>query len=317
MADELYDIRNSMVLGNFAQAISDGSSIKSNPYKKPAENDAMLAERDALVFKAHIGMGQYDIVIDDLANASAPLSKAIRLLAQYLKADAQSNEAAKAQAVANAKDLAKSAESSLAPAQFLHVAATVAAVLIHDGELEPALKLIRGAQGATGGAASPALLELHGLAVDILLRIHRADQAEKEQKTMSSMDDDATVTQLSAAWVCLAQGGDRVTEALQIFEELKEKFGASVLLLNGMALAHMSKGHFDTAEKLLLDAMSKRSADPETLINLITCSQQLKKGLELITRYVTQLRNSYPHHPWVRSYLAMESKFDKAARQAA
>lgn len=44
MADELYDIRNSMVLGNFAQAISDGSSIKSNPYKKPAENDAMLAE---------------------------------------------------------------------------------------------------------------------------------------------------------------------------------------------------------------------------------------------------------------------------------
>jgi len=316
MADELYDLRNAMVLGNYAQVISDGGGLKANPYKKGPENDAMLAERDALVFKAHIGMGQFDIVIDDLATAAAPHLKAIRLLAQFLKADAQGNEAGKAALATAAKDLAKAAESSLAPAAYLPVANTVGSVLIQNEELEAALRLLRGAQASAAATAPPpAVLDVHALAVDVLLRIHRADLAEKEQKAMSALDDDATLTQLCGAWVALTHGGDKLGEALQTFEELKEKFGAGVLILNGMALAHMGKGQFDVAEKLLLDAVSKRSADPETLINLITCSQHLRKGPELVARYVAQLRAAHPHHPWVKAYLALDAKFDKAARQ--
>jgi predicted Zn-dependent protease len=317
MADDLYDIRNAIILGNFPQVISDGSSIKSNPYRKQEENDAMLAERDAIVFRAHIGMGQYDIVIDDLANATTPQLKAIRFLAQFMKADAQDNESQKANVVSSAKDLLKTAEESLTPAMYLHVVIVVASILIQNMEYEPALKLLRGVQTTAASTQSPALLEVHGLVVDILLRIHRPDQAEKEHKQMATVDDDATISQLCAAWICLAKGGDAVEEAIQIFDELKEKFGSTVLLLNGLAIAQMAKGNFDTAEKLLLDAMSKRGSDPETLINLITCSQHLKKGMDLINRYITQLKSSSPNHPWVRSYLAMESKFDKTAKSQA
>ena len=41
------------------------------------------------------------------------------------------------------------------------------------------------------------------MAVSVLnyLRIHRVDQAEKQVRAMSAVDDDATVTQLATAWV--------------------------------------------------------------------------------------------------------------------
>lgn len=313
MSEDLYDIRNSLILGNYAQVISEGSSLKANPYRKQEENDAMLAERDAIVFKAHIGMGQCDIVLDDLADASEPNLQAIRLLAEYAKADNQNNEAQKATVVTKAQELAKTAEGSLPPAQSVHVVITVASLLIQNLDYEPALKMLRAAQNALATTQTPALLDVHGLAVDILLRIHRPDLAEKEHKLMATMDDDATITQMYAAWIGLAQGGEKAKESIQIFEDLREKFGTGVSLLNGLALGHMCQGNYDTAEKLLLDAMSKRSSDPETLINLIMCSQHLKKGMELINRYVTQLKSSSPHHPWVRTYTTMESKFTKLA----
>jgi coatomer protein complex subunit epsilon len=313
MADELYEIRNAYMLGNFGQVISDGSSLKANPYRKQEENDALLNERDTFVFKAHIGMGQYDIVIDDLAGSSAPALKAIRILAQFLKADHARNEAGKATAVTTAKELLKSSEGTLSAASYVHVAITVATVLIHNGELEAALRCVRSAQAQLSNTQSPAMLELHGLAVDILLRIYRPDQAEKELKLMQTIDDDSTLTQLCSAWLLL--GGDKVQEAMQLLDDLKEKFGSCVLLLNGLALAHMSAGTYDAAEKCLLDAMSKRSNDAETLINLITCSYHLKKPIELINRYVAQLKNSAPHHPWVRAHATMEGKFDSWVEQ--
>jgi coatomer protein complex subunit epsilon len=315
MADELYEIRNAYVLGNYGQVISDGSSLKANPYRKQEENEALLSERDTLVFKAHIGMGQYDIVVDDLANSTSHAMKAIRILAQFLKADHSRNETLKANAVTTAKELVKACEGSLPAASYVHVAITVTTILIHNGELEPALKCLRSAQAQLSNTQSPSMLELHSLAIDILLRIYRPDQAEKELKLMQTIDDDATLTQLSSAWVSLAQGGEKVQDAIQVFDDLREKFGSCVLLLNGLALAHMTNGTYDLAEKCLLDAMSKRSNDPETLINVITCSHHLRKPTDLINRYVAQLRNSAPNHPWMRAYCTMEGKFDTWAEQ--
>ena len=313
MAEDLYDIRNALILGNHAQVISEGSSIKASPYRKGEENDTMLAERDAIVFKAHIGMGQCDIVIDDLAGTKDLDLAAIRLLARYTKADTQNDEATKAEIVTEAVELAKTAESKLPPSQYVHVVITIASLLIQNLDYEPALKMLRAAQNAITNTQSLALLDVHGLSVDILLRIHRPDLAEKEHKNMSTIDDDATITQMYAAWIGLSQGGEKAKESIQIFEDLREKFGTGVSLLNGMALGHMAQGNYETAEKLLLDAMSKRSSDPETLINLIMCSQHLKKGIDLVNRYINQLKSSSPHHPWVRTYANMETKFTKLA----
>lgn len=41
---------------------------------------------------------------------------------------------------------------------------------------------------------------------------------------MSSVDDDATVTQLASAWVGVALGGAKVQEASYIYQELGDKF---------------------------------------------------------------------------------------------
>jgi hypothetical protein len=41
---------------------------------------------------------------------------------------------------------------------------------------------------------------------------------------MSSIDDDATVTQLAHAWVGVALGGAKVQEASYIYQELGDKF---------------------------------------------------------------------------------------------
>jgi hypothetical protein len=58
---------------------------------------------------------------------------------------------------------------------------------------------------------------------------------------MSSIDDDATVTQLAHAWVGVALGGAKVQEASYIYQELGDKFTWTVsvllpLLLLGVVL---------------------------------------------------------------------------------
>lgn len=55
---------------------------------------------------------------------------------------------------------------------------------------------------------------------------------------MSSVDDDATVTQLATAWVGVALGGAKVQEASYIYQELGDKFTwtVSAFLLLGACL---------------------------------------------------------------------------------
>ena len=47
------------------------------------------------------------------------------------------------------------------------------------------------------------------------------------------------------------QGGEKLQEAYYILQELAEKFGHTVQLLNALAVYHMLAGKYDEAQRLL------------------------------------------------------------------
>ena len=71
-------------------------------------------------------------------------------------------------------------------------------------------------------------MEHLALTVQIFLKMDRPDLAAKTVRTMQQADEDATLTQLCLAWTHLAAGGAKLQEAAYIFEELGDKFEATV-----------------------------------------------------------------------------------------
>nr|DAD33955.1 TPA_asm: hypothetical protein HUJ06_012806 [Nelumbo nucifera] len=152
-------------------------------------------------------------------------------------------------------------------------------------------------------------MELHALNVQIYLKMHRSDYAEKQLKIMLQIDEDHTLTQLANAWLNLAVGGSKIQEAYLIFQDFSEKFPMTGMILNGKAICCMHMGRFDEAESLLLEALNKDAKDAETLANLIVCSLHLGKSS---SRYLSQLKLSYPDHMLVKRASAAEESFDRA-----
>jgi coatomer protein complex subunit epsilon len=110
------------------------------------------------------------------------------------------------------------------------------------------------------------------LLVQIYLRINRIDQAQKELKSLQRTDDDATITQLATAWVSSAlvrqdswlnfilnidKGGEYAQEALQIYQQLGERYGTTATLLNGIGVCHFHLKRFADAENSFLQALEK------------------------------------------------------------
>lgn len=62
------------------------------------------------------------------------------------------------------------------------------------------------------------------LCVQCYLLMDRVDRAEEQAKAMAAADDDATATQLAAAWVGCELGGAKVQEACYIYQELGDKY---------------------------------------------------------------------------------------------
>ncbi|WRX27492.1 hypothetical protein QQP08_019979, partial [Theobroma cacao] len=135
----------------------------------------------------------------------------------------------------------------------------------------------------------------HALNVQIFIKMHRSDYAEKQIRVMQQIDEDHTLTQLANAWLNLAVGGSKIQEAYLIFQDFSEKYPMTGLILNGKAVCCMHMGNFDEAETLLLEALNKASLncgyffilsrfklidakDPETLANLVVCSLHLGKS---------------------------------------
>jgi len=87
--------------------------------------------------------------------------------------------------------------------------------------------------------------------------MNRVDLARNELAKMRQKEDDATLTNLAEAWVNIALGGDKYSEAFYIFQELAQKYSVTVKLLNGQAACHIHQNKFADAEDLLMEALER------------------------------------------------------------
>jgi coatomer protein complex subunit epsilon len=304
MGDELYDVRNSLILGNFHQTIAEGSSAKT-VLKKPEDVAAFNVDRDALVARAQVELGQYDAVLSELRSASHPTLVAVRLWAE-LQRELASGLDGSAQ-VAKLVESARDVSAAKADAAVLAVAA-----LIATQDVAGAVKLAHQWASGLEASATRGLIEMRALLADFYLRLNRADLAEKEVALMKTIDDEATLTILYQGIVALRVGAvkrDKFDEAAQSFQEINSRCGSSVLVLNLLALANLGRGKPADAERNLLDALAKKSGDADTIANLVVVASQLGKPTD---RYVAQCR-TMAKSLWTRQYSAMEDRFKEAA----
>lgn len=285
--DHLFNLRNNFYLGAYQAAINTSDLPNLSP------DDAV--ERDSLVYRSYIALSSYQLVIHEIDDAAATPLQAVKLLALYL-----SSPENKESTISSLKEWL--ADSAIANNAILRLIAGI--IFMHEEDYNEALKHTN-----AGGT-----MELHALNVQIFLKMHRSDYAEKQLRIMQQIDEDHTLTQLATAWLNLAVGGSKIQEAYLIFQDFSEKYPMTGLILNGKAVCCMHMGNFDEAETLLLEALNKDAKDPETLANLVVCSLHIGKSS---SRYLSQLKLSHPDHVLVKRASSAEDSFERAVQSVA
>ncbi|XP_038988755.1 coatomer subunit epsilon-1-like [Phoenix dactylifera] len=283
--DHLFNLRNSFYLGAYQDAINKSDIPGLSP------DDAV--ERDSIVYRSYIALGSYQLVINEIDSSAPTALQAVKLLALYLAGDKES-------AIASLQEWLN--DAAIGNNHALRLIAGI--IYMHEQNYIEALKYTN-----SGGT-----MELHALNVQIYLKMHRSDYAEKQLKIMLQIDEDHTLTQLANAWVNLAVGGSKMQEAYLIFQDFSEKNQMTPLILNGKAVCCMHMGHFDEAESLLLESLNKDAKDAETLANLVVCSLHLGKSA---ARYLNQLKLSHPDHVLVQRASSAEDSFERAVQSIA
>jgi len=291
--DELFEVRTAFYLGNFQQCINEAQKLKLT-------NDETKIQRDTFLFRAYIAQKKYGVPLDEIsASCASPALKGVRLLAEYLN----SNENKRLKLVEELeKMLNKGTEAN--NSTFILMAANI---YMHETDFDAALRLLHNAEGDD--------LECMAATVQGLLKIDRIDLAHKEVQRIQTVDEDAIITQLALAWVNMAQGKEKLQEAFYIFQELIDKYGTTTLLLNSQASCLILQQKYEQAEQLMHEAMEKDSNNPDTLINLILLTQHLGKPVEQCNRYMSQLKDGFPNHPWTKEYVQKEKDFDRLCQQ--
>ncbi|XP_022716496.1 coatomer subunit epsilon-1-like [Durio zibethinus] len=285
--DHLFNLRNNFYLGSYQAAINNSDLPNLSP------DDAV--ERDCLVYRSYIALGSYQLVINEIDSSAPTPLQAVKLLALYL-----SNPHDKESTISSLKEWL--ADPAIGNNAILRLIAGI--IFMHEEDYNEALKHTN-----AGGT-----MELHALNVQIFIKMHRSDYAEKQLRVMQQVDEDHTLTQLANAWFNLAVGGSKIQEAYLIFQDFSEKYPMTGLILNGKAVCCMHMGNFDEAETLLLEALNKDAKDPETLANLVVCSLHLGKSS---SRYLSQLKLTHPEHILVKRASSAEDSFERAVQSVA
>jgi len=288
MGDDLFSVKNEFYLGNYQGAINEAQS--SDLVLSPGDEK----ERDIIVYRCYIEMGQSDVVQGEIGDGHPTALQAVKLLSTY-----KTNKAMAEMVLVTMKQWLEDAETCNNPT--LHLVAGL--VYMEEGDYEEAAKVLHA--GTT--------LEMVSLQVQVYLKMARVDMAEKSASLMARMEDDATLTQLTTAWVNMHLGGDKISDAFYTFQELADKYSETPLLLNGMAACQMHQGKHEEAEKYLLKALTKNNSDPLTLQNLIVCAQHTRKAPEVVNRYLATLGKNAADSLLLKRKEKWESAFDAAA----
>ncbi|GJQ88290.1 hypothetical protein Trydic_g3771 [Trypoxylus dichotomus] len=290
--DELFEIRNYFYIGNYQQCINEAQKLR-----KPSSPEVAV-ERDIFMYRAYMAQNKFLVVLDDIKPASPEKLQPLRILAEYL-----SNKA-KRDSIVSQLDQRLAASANVENEVLILVAAII---YQREHNFETAYRLLHTIDS----------LDAMAMILDILLKINRVDLAMTKLSEMREKDEDATLTQLAQAWVFCAAGKDDLRNAYYIYQDLIDKYGATPLLLNGQAVTYIAQGKFDEAEAALQEAIDKDPNYTDTLINSIVLSQITAKNIEVANRYLAQLKDSNPDHPFLREREQKEREFENICKQYA
>ncbi|KAF9673126.1 hypothetical protein SADUNF_Sadunf11G0116200 [Salix dunnii] len=331
--DHLFNLRNNFYLGAYQAAINTSDLPNLSP------DDAV--ERDSFVYRSYIALGSYQLVINEIDAAAATPLQAVKLLALYL-----SSPENKESTILSLKEWL--ADSAIANNAILRLIAGI--IFMHEEDYNEALKHTN-----AGGTMELKVLEdnmellcsyllhkkafeleyeKHALNVQIFLKMHRSDYAEKQLRIMQQTDEDHTLTQLATAWLNLAVGGSKIQEAYLIFQDFSEKYPMTGLILNGKAVCCMHMGNFDEAETLLLEALNKARCKGSRDTSQFGCMQSSHWQIfftlsQLLLKYTkifvlswwleitSQLKLSHPDHVLVKRASSAEDNFERAVQSVA
>ncbi|KPI90787.1 putative coatomer epsilon subunit [Leptomonas seymouri] len=313
--DVLFDVRNALTVGNFHQAVADGSTARCMSMK-PADVNAFNIEKNAVMALGQIGLGQGDAVISQLRSESSPLLVSVRTWAELMCA-LRNNDSMSETVTLVVAQLQRDAESVSADGVYKAVFAATALLYQHDvtGALRLAKRWLGELPKPEGALAVRRTVELHAVAVEALLRLNRPDEAANEVRQMEQVDSEAIMTLLYSGVVALHHAALNVAtksyeNAVLSFKEVQMRCGQSVMVCNLMALAQLGLQDYDAAERSLLDALAVRSNDEATLANLAAVSAHKSNTTDGVERYIQQaagLRGS-----WSEAYLMKEKSLDEA-----
>ncbi|GAB9466897.1 Coatomer subunit epsilon [Globisporangium polare] len=284
--DDLFTLKNQLWVGNYQNAISEGGMLTH-------VRDALRHERDVYVFRAHLGLGNYQHVLQSIPESgNTPIAlSAVKLLATFLSGsgDAEMIELTLKEWLADPT-----------AGENPHLLLVAGMIFSRAAKYSDALSAL-----TKGGSLEHMLYIVH-----LYLQMDRLDLAQKQVQEMRKIEEDSTLTQLAQAWCLTLRGGDKADEATLHFQELSDRFGATPLLLNGAAVAFMALKNFIEAERLLAEALQKDVANEDTLINLVAVSAHLNKPYQ---QYLAQLEQVAPANAWLANYIRLDQEFSMTA----
>ncbi|KAH9283744.1 Coatomer subunit epsilon [Echinococcus granulosus] len=288
----IQDARENFILENFQECLK---LLHGIPIVSPEFRD----EIDLLTFQAYIAQQKYNVVINEVSEShERPEYRLVLLLSKQL-----SGAYTKEEIVDKLNAMLMENISAKDPTALL-IGATI---FMNLNMPEKALRVLHQSSD----------LMCDAMSVHCLLMMNRADLAEKIVLRMQSKNEDSMVCQLASAELYLVQGGEKVTEALNIYQELQEKNKPSTLLLNGQAIALVALGRHAEAEPLLRQALDIDPSHSASLLNMISVSVNTGKPIESLNRYISQVRDCDKSHSFLESLDKMDNVFDELSKSFA